>query len=184
MIAEYADEIIKTHSEEYKDNPLFLYLPFQDVHSPLEVPDEYLDLYPNEKNRARQKFSGSKKNSSSIICLFFLSYIYLFFHSKGFCIRCFNCKNCDVIKRKWIIWKFFNCLHCGCKYNLGWRCFLTFFSNLFTFQNGGQPISGGNNYPLRGIKSTIWEGGTRAASFVHAPYVLQRHGEISNKYIL
>ena len=60
--------------------------------------------------------------------------------------------------------------------------FLTFFSNLFTFQNGGQPISGGNNYPLRGIKSTIWEGGTRAASFVHAPYILQRHGEISNKY--
>ena len=117
--------------------------------------------------------------------MFFLSYTYskyLFFHSKGFCIRCFNCKDCDVIKRKWIIWKFFNCLHCGCKYTLGWRCFLTFFSNLFTFQNGGQPISGGNNYPLRGIKSTIWEGGTRAASFVHAPYILQRHGEISNKY--
>ena len=62
MIAEYANEIIKTHSEEYKENPLFLYLPFQDVHSPLEVPDEYLDLYPNEKNKARQKFSGLKKN--------------------------------------------------------------------------------------------------------------------------
>ena len=56
-----------------------------------------------------------------------------------------------------------------------------FFSCLFTLQNGGQVIAGGNNYPLRGIKSTIWEGGTRAASFVHAPYILQRHGEISNK---
>ena len=75
MIAEYADEIIKTHSEEYKDNPLFLYLPFQDVHSPLEVPDEYLDLYPNEKNKARQKFSGLKKKYYYII---FMTEIFVF----------------------------------------------------------------------------------------------------------
>ena len=80
MIAEYADEIIKTHSEEFKDNPLFLYLPFQDVHSPLEVPDEYLDLYPNEKNRARQKFSGSKKKYFfySNMFVFLILYIFIF----------------------------------------------------------------------------------------------------------
>ena len=58
MIAKYADETIRSHSEEFQDNPLFLYLPFQDVHSPLEVPQEYLDLYPDMKNKARQKFSG------------------------------------------------------------------------------------------------------------------------------
>ena len=58
LIAEYADEIIRSHSEEHQDNPLFLYLPFQDVHSPLEVPQGYLDLYPDMKNKARQKFSG------------------------------------------------------------------------------------------------------------------------------
>ena len=80
MIAEYADEIIKTHSEEYKDNPLFLYLPFQDVHSPLEVPDEYLDLYPNEKNRARQKFSGSKKKFFFYnMFVFLILSIYIYF---------------------------------------------------------------------------------------------------------
>ena len=44
------------------------------------------------------------------------------------------------------------------------------------FQNGGQIMSGGNNYPLRGNKATIWEGGTRSAAFVHAPHIL---GKIS-----
>ena len=55
---EYADNVIRNHVENYKSQPLFMYLPFQDVHSPLQVPEKYLKLYPNIKNKARKTYSG------------------------------------------------------------------------------------------------------------------------------
>uniref|UniRef100_A0A2C9LQ74 Sulfatase N-terminal domain-containing protein n=1 Tax=Biomphalaria glabrata TaxID=6526 RepID=A0A2C9LQ74_BIOGL len=50
-----AEEIIKSHDP---DTPLFLYLPFQNVHEPLEVPDQYLKLYPNISDENRRNLSG------------------------------------------------------------------------------------------------------------------------------
>ena len=35
-----------------------MYLPYQSVHTPLQVPEEYLDLYPDTMNESRRYFAG------------------------------------------------------------------------------------------------------------------------------
>ena len=47
---------------------------------------------------------------------------------------------------------------------------------LFNAQNGGAVYMGGNNLPLRGAKTTLWEGGTRVPAFVYSPTLLEKRG--------
>ena len=46
---------------------------------------------------------------------------------------------------------------------------------IVTTDNGGTPSVGGYNWPLRGKKRSLWEGGVRGVGFVHGK-MLQRNG--------
>ena len=46
--------------------------------------------------------------------------------------------------------------------------------SVYIFQNGGKNKKGGSNYPLRGQKGTLQEGGTRVVAFVYSENLLQK----------
>ncbi|XP_077995097.1 arylsulfatase I-like [Glandiceps talaboti] len=53
---------------------------------------------------------------------------------------------------------------------------------VFSSDNGGtaKEDNAGSNWPLRGSKTTLWEGGTRAVGFVHGK-MLEKTGYVSNE---
>ncbi|KAK4315305.1 hypothetical protein Pmani_013476 [Petrolisthes manimaculis] len=55
----YADRAVEIIQEQQnKQSPFFLYIAFQNVHDPLQVPQEYLDLYPGEVDPDRRALLG------------------------------------------------------------------------------------------------------------------------------
>ncbi|KAH9499681.1 hypothetical protein Btru_074419 [Bulinus truncatus] len=130
--ASRADDIIKSHDP---DQPLFLYLPFQNVHEPLQVPEKYVKLYPNIKDENRRNFSAMVTALDDAIARVVTS------------LKTYNLYDDTLI--------------------------------VFTSDNGGWTTYGGNNYPLRGGKLSIFEGGTRVPAFLHGK-MLQSQGQVYN----
>ncbi|CAH1795740.1 unnamed protein product [Owenia fusiformis] len=127
IYATRAIEILENHN---KSKPLFLYLPFQSVHAPLEVPERYKDLYPAVKTQARRTY---------------LAMVSALDEAVG--------NITDTLK----------------KYG-----YMDDTLIVFTTDNGGPVNWGANNWPLRGAKVTLWEGGTKASAFVHGPMLKKR----------
>lgn len=140
LFAEEAVQVIKAHDTS---KPLFLYLAFQAVHAPAQVPASYItpytDIIPEKKRRT---FAGMLSCMDEGI---------------GNVTRALHEKKMDD-----------NLLI------------------IFTTDNGGPTTTGdgvgARNWPLRGGKHSIWEGGTRGTAVIYGT-MLQRTG-YEYKYLM
>jgi len=134
LIQDRAVKIISNHDES---NPLFMYVPFQSVHGPLEVPDIYKNMYDDVEDEDRRTYLGMVTAMDDAV---------------GNITEAL--KSSNLYENTIIVW----------------------------FSDNGGPIKGwppghetgyaANNWPLRGGKFTLFEGGTRTVAFVHAPKYL------------
>ncbi|XP_070532642.1 arylsulfatase B-like [Ptychodera flava] len=132
-----AVEFIQTHD---KSKPFFLYLAFQNVHSPLQVPEKYTDMYASVANEKRRIKLGMITAMDDGIA-----------------------KVMNALRRHEL-----------------WDNTLIVFST-----DNGAPQNErfeGNNWPLRGTKGSLFEGGTRAVGFIHGS-MLEKTGYVNNQLI-
>ncbi|KAK7099965.1 hypothetical protein V1264_022984 [Littorina saxatilis] len=130
IFTEHTEKIIRAHN---KDQPLFLYLPFQSVHEPLEVPQIYIDKYCSHIGNTSRRI---------------------------------KCGMVAVLDEA-----FGNITSL-----LSTLGYMDNILLIFTTDNGGPVPFAGNNWPLRGSKHTIWEGGTRGTAFVWSNNLFSKTG--------
>ncbi|XP_033642366.1 arylsulfatase B-like [Asterias rubens] len=137
LFAERAQRILESHDPK---KPFFMYLPFQAVHGPLQVPEQYLQQYKDIKDKKRRVYAGM--------------------------VTCMDEAIGNITQRL---------------VQLGlWDNTVLIFST----DNGGQIAVGGNNWPLRGWKASLWEGGVHGVGFVHSPLIPKvKQGTVSTEMI-
>ncbi|XP_052786414.1 arylsulfatase B-like [Mya arenaria] len=142
---EYSANVIAARAEEILDSvdpekdQLYLYLPFQSVHAPLQVPQQYEDMYANISTKSRRTYCGMVSALDEAV-----GNITSALRDRGFM------DNAIIV---------------------------------FTTDNGGPTYTASNNLPLRGAKTTLWEGGTRGAAFVYSENLLEKTGYTNNEMI-
>ena len=138
LLAKRAVRVIKDHAQNHSNKPLFMYLPFQNVHGPLQAPIEFEKLYPNIKNKRRKTLSGMVSAMDDAV---------------GKIVNAL--KEEELIENTIIV---------------------------FSSDNGAPSHRYGSNYPLRGTKGSLWEGGTRSAAFIYSS-MLKGKGSKNNEMI-
>ncbi|KAK7500422.1 hypothetical protein BaRGS_00008329 [Batillaria attramentaria] len=132
LFADRAMDVLMTHD---KSQPLFLYLPFQAPHFPLQVPNYYEDEFCSHiQDTKRRTYCGM---------------VAMLDEAVG--------NITDLMET------------------------LGYMNNtllVFTSDNGGRPEDAGNNWPLRGAKGTLWEGGTRGTGFIYSRTLLPNQGTV------
>eukprot|EP01065_Artemidia_motanka_P018039 TRINITY_DN2140_c0_g2_i1.p1 TRINITY_DN2140_c0_g2~~TRINITY_DN2140_c0_g2_i1.p1 ORF type:complete len:603 (+),score=210.53 TRINITY_DN2140_c0_g2_i1:52-1809(+) len=126
----FSAEAVRVVQQHNTSKPLFLYLAYQAVHSPAEVPSSYSDAYNTTiSDKKRRTFAGMLSCADEGI------------GNVTAALRARGMMDNTVI--------------------------------VFTTDNGGPTTTGdgvgARNWPLRGGKHSIWEGGTRATGFIWGP---------------
>ncbi|KAM3671845.1 arylsulfatase J [Ammospiza maritima maritima] len=135
MYTQKVQQILASHNPR---KPIFLYIAYQAVHSPLQAPGRYFEHYRSINNINRRRYAAM------LACL----------------DEAIN--NVTLALRKY-----------------------GYYENsiiIYSSDNGGQPMAGGSNWPLRGSKGTYWEGGIRAVGFVHSP-LLKNKGSVCKELV-
>ncbi|KAK7495650.1 hypothetical protein BaRGS_00013097 [Batillaria attramentaria] len=145
----FTDEAVRIINTHNKSEPLFLYLPYQAVHSgngdapnPLQAPQSYIDRFPNIQNMKRRVYAAMVSALDDGVGAVYSA------------LQKNNMADNAII--------------------------------VFTTDNGG-PANGfdfnaASNYPLRGLKATLWEGGVRGVGLIHSP-LLSKSGYVSQKML-
>ncbi|WAR29522.1 ARSB-like protein [Mya arenaria] len=142
---EYSTNVITNRAIEIMDSvdpvndQLYLYLPFQSVHVPLQVPERFENIYSNITTKDRRTYCGMVSALDEAV-----GNITSALRDRGFM------DNALIV---------------------------------FTTDNGGPTYTYSNNLPLRGSKTTLWEGGTRGVAFVYSDNLLNKTGYTNNEMI-
>ena len=119
----YRDDLTALFSNHNPSDPFFLYLPLHNVHTPLQAPEEWLDIYPENSTCTKRRIYQAMVSVADNIT--------------GHMVELLKSNN---------MWD--NTIM------------------IVSADNGGAPC-GGSNYPLKGSKGTLFEGGVRALAFAN-----------------